>query len=74
MSWIKTSDRLPEKPGIKRYEQIPCLVVRAGRRGHVELLVWNCEHLCWDDSEGDDHDCDPYQVSHWMPLPEPPKE
>ena len=53
MNWIKTSDGgYRKKPGIKRYEQIPCLVVKQGRRGHVELLVWNCEHLCWDDSEG----------------------
>jgi hypothetical protein len=70
MVWTSTKDKFPEKPGKARYEQIPCLVVR---KGWVELLVWNCEHECWDDAEGDDYECDKFAVSHWMFLPPPPK-
>lgn len=71
MSWIKTSDRLPEKTGNVSYEQIPCLVVY---KGYVEILLWNCQDLCWDGNDGDDYECDPLDVTHWMPLPEPPKK
>lgn len=64
--WIRTTDRLPEKPGKEDYEHVECLVRRKGR---IYVALWNCEHLCWDDDDGDDfrwHATDP---SHWMPLP-----
>jgi hypothetical protein len=66
---FETAKALPEKPGIAAYEQIPCLVFV---RGQWELCVWNCEHLCWDDSEGDDFRYDPRTPSHWTPLPPNP--
>jgi hypothetical protein len=68
--WIKTTDRLPEKPGKAYYEHVGCLV-----RWHGETFIrpWNCEHLCWDDEGGDDFFAAPLDVTHWMPLPEPPE-
>jgi hypothetical protein len=71
MQWISTKDRLPQKPGIEAYEQLDCLVYLNGEIIH---LVWNCEHLCWDDHTGDDWYCDQDAPSHWMPFPQPPTE
>ena len=70
MEWIATADKLhPDKPGITRYEQIPCFIVR-----NREILIrqWNCEHLVWDTEDGDDFYCEAKDVTHWMPLPEAP--
>jgi len=70
MEWIATADKLhPDKPGITRYEQIPCFIVR-----NREILIrqWNCEHLVWDAEDGDDFYCEAKDVTHWMPLPEAP--
>ena len=68
--WTKTRDRLPEKPGKANYEYVQCLIVY---KGQMLKRPWNCEHLCWDDEEMDDHFCEPYEATHWMPLPELPK-
>lgn len=66
--WKSTEiDGLPPKPGVKNYEQIPCLVIR---NGDYQILVWNCEHNCWDDESGDDYECDPLDVDHYIPLSE----
>lgn len=71
-NWTKTTDGLPKKPGKKRYEgQIPCLVVRYGQ---IEILVWNCEDIDWYDRFGDEYECQPLAVSHWIPLPEMPSD
>lgn len=67
--WIKTADRLPEKPGLSSYEQIDCLIFH---NGEIKHRVWNCEHLVWDDSDGDDFYCRPKDPTHWMPFPEEP--
>jgi hypothetical protein len=71
MVWIATAEKLhPEKPGVQRYEQIPCLVVH---HGEVLIRQWNCEHLVWDTEDGDDFFCEASAVEYWMPLPETPK-
>ena len=67
MEWTKTAYKLPVKPGIKAYEQVPCLV---RIDGHIEILVWNCEHECWDDRDGDDYYCDPLTVDCYIPISE----
>lgn len=64
VKWIPASERLPEKEG--RY----LCVVRIGHKsGAVYVQIMNgdkygfsLEHIYNDD------------VTHWMPLPEPPKE
>lgn len=66
VAWIATADRLPEKPGKRSYEQIECLIKLPN--GDIEVSMWNCEHMCWDDADGDDFRFDPGQPSHWMPL------
>lgn len=67
--WIKTTDRLPEKPNKKSYEYVDCLIYH---EGEIKMRPWNCEHLCWDDEYYDAHFCDPLEPTHWMPLPPPP--
>jgi hypothetical protein len=66
MDWIKTSERLPIKPGKRSYEHVDCLVVF---KGQVFARPWNCEHECWDDEDGDDHWAEALEVTHWMPIP-----
>ena len=67
--WIKTNERLPDREPNSRYSQVPCLVYY---RREVSILVFNHEHMVWDDQSGDDYECDIGAVSHWMPLPSPP--
>lgn len=62
--WIKVSDRLPET------EQRVLIFSSYGR----ELVTYNPHENCWDDSDGDDYYRDIEWATHWMPLPEPPKE
>lgn len=69
MKWIKTSDSLPERVPKARYSQVWCLCVHDGE---VMILVFNHEHMCWDDRSGDDFFCSIGDVSHWMLLPEAP--
>ena len=70
MEWYSTKDKPhPQKPGLQHYETIPCLVVFKGR---VRILQWNCEHMCWDDEDGDDWFCNADAVTHWMALPDLP--
>lgn len=61
--WVSVEERLPEKEG--RY----LCVKRIGKSGGVYMTLMNgdsdgfsLEHIYSDD------------VTHWMPLPEPPKE
>lgn len=65
IEWFSYGDKQhPDKPGKERYEQIECLVQRKGRRW-LEKLYWNCEHLVWDDSDGDDFECHACDVIAW---------
>jgi hypothetical protein len=69
MNWTKTSERIPDRVPNTRYSQVWCLCVNDGE---VKVLVFNHEHMCWDDHSGDDYYCDIGEVSHWMLLPPPP--
>jgi hypothetical protein len=75
MEWISVKDRLPERNPNKRYSQVPCIVWDQ-HHGMQRVLVYNNEHSCWDDEHGDDYFTDAIggTVTHWMPLPEPPKQ
>lgn len=69
MNWIKTDGTLPPpKPGLQRYEQIPCVVYKKGDNW-PRILVWNCEHLCWDDEDGDDFNCSWNDVDVYFIIP-----
>ena len=68
--WIKVVDRLPEKDG---NSTIWCLVFT--KRNGVCVHPFNEYHDCWDDSDGDDYFTPSTggDVTHWQPLPDPPK-
>lgn len=67
MNWIKTSEKLPEADTrVIAYKKDSYL--------KIHFLWYNKYHNCWDDEDADDFYCDIDQVSHWMPLPEPPKD
>lgn len=58
--WISVEDRLPEKPNIAG-QQKGCLAANEGRYTYI----------CYYTSLGIWVGAKP---THWMPLPEPPKE
>ena len=63
--WIPVEERLPEL-----HTKVLCCGVKGGRF-IAELDTWGYEkHLCWDKKNG--RGCP--EVTHWMPLPEPPKD
>jgi hypothetical protein len=67
MDWKLTSEELPEGD-IKGYGQVPCLVSKrydfTNRKGEdksyhqTQILIFNIDHQCWDQEDGDDYDCD----------------
>ena len=62
--WISVEDRLPEKQGYYLVYTEEDGVFSAEYNPKRERCPWT------DESEGY---CD-FPVTHWMPLPEPPKE
>lgn len=67
--WIPVTERLPEKDGDG---SIMCLVYTIHR--DIVCRPYNEYHKCWDDEDYDDHFTEPVggEITHWMPLPEPP--
>lgn len=72
MQWVTTDERLPPK-------ETP---VVAFYRGAISILEirWDYPsfedtyrpYWYWDNPDNDGQDIDPREVTHWMPLPEPP--
>ena len=64
--WISVNDRLPEK------EQKVLVFYKAigeKNRIHNDVIATN-----WRKSNGDFIPVRDYEITHWMPLPEPPKD
>ncbi len=70
VGWIPVTERLPEKPD--HY------LVHIGCKCDGELVsaweqvAWFCGKFYWEHLHGDDVFKE--TITHWMPLPEPPKE
>jgi hypothetical protein len=63
--WISVEERLPETTGY-------CLVF-AGNCGEMKKAFWNTRE--WENGETfASLEAGGYTITHWMPLPEPPKE
>lgn len=60
--WIKVSERVPENKGE--------VLINSSTYG-MRIGFFDAQRQCWDD--GDYYD-DITNVTHWMPLPEPPKD
>lgn len=64
VNWISVKDRLPEQTA-------RCLVARwdsVTKTPFIDIL-WHENGVWWNRQHGGN-----YAVTHWMPLPEPPKE
>lgn len=70
--WISVEDRLPDKE-LKEYQRMN----HGGDRIEVIVLIEGTDEATTLDYNGEDffNDWnDPFVVTHWMPLPQPPKE
>lgn len=63
--WIPITDRLPEEVG----KYLVC-----GRRRGKQTEIWVCEFMTLGFLKGWANNAANPCVSHWMPLPEPPKD
>ena len=61
--WIRTEERLP---GEELRENSEFIVMVRGAANATTLLF---DGEAWVDENGD-----PYNVTHWQPLPEPPEK
>jgi len=70
MEWIKVTDRLPHKDG---NSSINVLVFDT--YNGIVVRPYNEYHKCFDDEDGDDYYCDAVggKITHWMELPDKPK-
>lgn len=71
--WIRVEDKLPEQTGCYQVYR-PNFWGEYG--GQTCVCYWDGKYWC-DSYEGagaDGFELSPGDVSHWMPLPEPPKE
>ena len=78
MEWISVKDRLPEF-------DTPVMIILGGsfhskniwlmlRDNDYDGWLWS-EHISGCINDKDNYEAsDDYAVTHWMPLPEPPKE
>lgn len=74
MEWISVEDRLPE-------DDTNVLVLF---NGEIKIGFMTWEHPTyeetwesykyWDESYHDGQGWEHWEITHWMPLPEPPKE
>lgn len=72
MQWISVNDRLPE-------EATPVLVLHKGERRIGEICwdypSWEETYQAfryWDCPYNDGQGWEVFDITHWMPLPEPP--
>ena len=70
--WISVQDRLPDMCGCK------CLVAAVNKFGQTEVFTAFIGHM--ERGKLEFHSCEPtheipaWTVTHWIPLPEPPKD
>jgi hypothetical protein len=71
--WVPVSERLPNMCGFKclvcaknKFEQTHVFTAFTGYMEHWKLEFHSCEHP-YDDLSA-------WEITHWMPLPEAPKE
>ena len=69
--WISVEDQLPFRDGDS---SIYCLV--NDTYDGIVVRPFNEAHRCWDQEDGDDYYCDARggKITHWRPLPPPPKQ
>ena len=68
MEWISVKDRLPED--YNNYDYMLCYFEGWDDMFFQRTLEYDIEEKEWSDHEGNVYN----KVTHWMPLPEPPKQ
>ena len=66
--WISVKERLPDIPDGK--DRVKCIVATQNGRVTSMWLVRVGRNVQWEDCYGS---VKPWFVTHWQPLPEPPK-
>ena len=61
-SWISVEEGLPDDSFLEK-EIIVCILNRFGERNVYTKKFWGVNSALWNSD-----------ITHWMPLPEPPKE
>jgi hypothetical protein len=71
MKWISVEDRLPdmETPVLGVLDGWVCAAMRTD---DGDSWYWALHHMGPIDEPGSYEDIDDYNITHWMPLPEPP--
>lgn len=70
-SWISVKDRLPERSSEIDWCSLYVLVASALGPG---IGHYDYDQECWIYSPCGKMECTDNRVTHWMPIPEPPKE
>lgn len=75
--WIPVSERLPDRALCKTFEdevsRYPMFLVMISGAHYPTALFYNWQNNEWFEINYD-YTTFVYSVTHWMPLPEPPKE
>lgn len=74
--WISVEDRLPKEDKYNLSDEVLCLTSKFGRRGNLECYqLLSTENGIWYDKLDRKFEDNPdfWYVTHWMPLPQPPK-
>lgn len=68
--WVSVNERLPYRDGD---DSIFCVVIDTCEG--IVVRPFNEAHVCWDLEDGSDYytDAKGGKITHWRPLPEPPK-
>lgn len=71
--WISVKDKLPDKDDINDY------LITDGKRCFVgfyrhKVKAWDNFTLGWVQEYYSDGSVEDIEITHWMPLPEPPKD
>lgn len=75
MEWISVKDRLPEFKSNKLSDSVKCLVVANSEKPYTTIMDYRrIEGLGTYWADGDFLMPLSWEITHWMPLPEPPKE
>ena len=73
--WISVKDRLPSREGLMDDEKEYVLVSLRWTDGYQAVSICGYEKDGWSKRDGFGLMRDDYKhITHWMPLPEPPKE
>lgn len=73
MEWISVKDRLPEMPSEKVKEGFVQMQVLVLHDDEIQFVWYQPDEKQFYDTHGL-FGTEVYGVTHWMPLPEPPKE